>query len=75
MLSLPENRLLLTKTSPADQVLSAKLGQEKQLELDNEHSDQIKGEIDDFLANNAFKAEDKPGTHQVVLSRTFGNEV
>jgi hypothetical protein len=57
----------------ADVALAAKLANERDLELSsqgNEKEDSIK----DFFENSPFKVVDKAGSHEVTLTREFGNE-
>jgi complement component 1 Q subcomponent-binding protein len=57
----------------ADEALIAKLNNERQLELQSQTDDK-QAIIDEFLENSPFKLHDKPGSHEIVLTRDFGNE-
>ena len=58
----------------ADQVLSEKFNHERQLELESRDTNKVSDTISDFQQNGPWKVQDKPGTHEVVLTREFGNE-
>lgn len=61
-------------TSPlADQELSAKIEQEYQLEVENNDSSKF-APLNDYLSDSGFEITDIPGTHEVTLTKTFGNE-
>ncbi|KIW68887.1 hypothetical protein PV04_04801 [Phialophora macrospora] len=57
----------------SDEALIAKLNNERQLELQSQTDDK-QAFIDEFLENSPFKLHDKPGSHEIVLTRDFGNE-
>ena len=42
---------------------------ELESQTDDKHAD-----IKEFLENSPFKIQDKPGSHEIVLTRDFGNE-
>jgi complement component 1 Q subcomponent-binding protein len=56
-----------------DLELAEKLNSERSLELENAE-DGKKEAIDDFLRNNSWEIQDKEGTHEIFLSKEFGNE-
>lgn len=58
---------------PADQELSEKFNAERSLELESNDSTKA-ASIEEFLQNSPWKVEDKPGTHEIILTRDFGNE-
>lgn len=58
---------------PADEELVAKLNSERSLELQETDADKPAA-ITEFLENSPFQLHDQPGTHEVVLTRDFGNE-
>ncbi|EXJ88829.1 hypothetical protein A1O3_01893 [Capronia epimyces CBS 606.96] len=57
----------------SDQELSEKFNAERTLELESNDADKVSS-IEEFLQNSLWKIEDKPGTHEVTLTRDFGNE-
>ncbi|CAG8508741.1 3687_t:CDS:2 [Acaulospora morrowiae] len=57
-----------------DRELASKLTDELKYEKENETSVQTPDFIKNFLSQNSFKIEDKPGANEVALTRTFGNE-
>lgn len=58
---------------PADQELSAKIDQEYTLEVENNDNSKLE-QLNQYLSESAFEVTDKPGTHEVALTREFGNE-
>ncbi|KAI1624973.1 mitochondrial glycoprotein [Exophiala viscosa] len=56
-----------------DLELVEKLKSERSLELENPEEGK-KEAIDEFLANNSWQLLDKEGTHEVTLTKEFGNE-
>jgi len=60
--------------SVADQELSEKFNVERLLELESRDPSKLPPSIEDFLQSSPFEVIDKPGTHEVALTRTFGNE-
>jgi complement component 1 Q subcomponent-binding protein len=65
-------RLPLTQLS-ADLELAEKFNAERTLELESNDESKVAA-IEEFLQNSPFKIQDKPGTHEVILTRDFGNE-
>ncbi len=63
----------LSNPSIADLELAEKLNSERQLELENNDESTVAA-IDDFLKTHPWEVQDKPGTHEVTLTREFGNE-
>ncbi|EXJ94798.1 hypothetical protein A1O1_03196 [Capronia coronata CBS 617.96] len=57
----------------SDQELSEKFNAERTLELESNDSNKT-ASIDEFVQNSPWKIEDKEGTHEVTLTREFGNE-
>ncbi|KAK7899749.1 Mitochondrial acidic protein mam33 [Exophiala xenobiotica] len=57
----------------SDLELAEKLNSERQLELENNDESTVAA-IDDFLKTHPWEVQDKPGTHEVTLTREFGNE-
>ncbi|KAL2441957.1 hypothetical protein ABEF95_016945 [Exophiala dermatitidis] len=57
----------------SDQELSEKFNAERSLELESNDSSKL-ATIEEFQQNSPWKIEDKPGTHEVTLTREFGNE-
>ncbi|KAK5043637.1 hypothetical protein LTR84_011351 [Exophiala bonariae] len=57
----------------SDQELSAKIEQEYQLEVENNDSSKLTP-LNDYLSDSGFEITDVPGTHEVTLTKTFGNE-
>jgi complement component 1 Q subcomponent-binding protein, mitochondrial len=53
--------------------LIAKLNNERMLEVESQNDDK-QADIREFLENSPFKIHDKPGTHEIMLTRDFGNE-
>ncbi|EXJ60323.1 hypothetical protein A1O7_04475 [Cladophialophora yegresii CBS 114405] len=75
-LSYPAFSTSVSRREPAgqsDEALIAKLNNERQLELQSQTDDK-QAIIDEFLQNSPFKLHDKPGSHEIVLARDFGNE-
>ena len=66
------SRIVLTRL-PADDALAAKLNSERMLEQQAQNDDR-QATINDFLENSPFKIQDKTGSHEIVLTRDFGNE-
>ena len=58
----------------ADQVLSEKFNYERQLELDSRDTDAVSPTIEDFQRTSGWNVQDKAGSHEVVLTKDFGNE-
>ena len=54
-------------------MLAAKLNNERMLELQSSDPDKV-ATINEFLENGPWQIQDKPGTHEVILTRDFGNE-
>ncbi|ETI24847.1 hypothetical protein G647_04217 [Cladophialophora carrionii CBS 160.54] len=74
--SYPAFSTSVARREPAgqsDEALIAKLNNERQLELQSQTDDK-QAIIDEFLENSPFKLHDKPGSHEIVLTRDFGNE-
>jgi Mitochondrial glycoprotein len=69
--------LLRTNTNicAADQVLSEKLSHERSLELENSDTSKLPEGIQEFQESSGWKIEDGSGTHDVVFTKEFGNEV
>lgn len=68
---------LLRRKAVASQVntdLSQKLGSEIEFEVNMKDQDPAPASIKDFLDNSPFELQDTPGTQDVTLKRTFGNE-
>jgi len=59
--------------SLADQELSAKIDQEYTLEVENNDDSKLE-QLNQYLRESSFEITDKPGTHEVTLTRDFGNE-
>lgn len=57
----------------ADLELAEKFNAERTLELESGDESKVTA-IEEFLQNSPFKIQDKPGTHEVILSRDFGDE-
>ena len=58
----------------ADQVLSEKFNYERQLELDSRDTNKVSPTIEDFQQTSGWNVQDKAGSHEVVLTKDFGNE-
>ncbi|KIV96330.1 hypothetical protein PV10_00211 [Exophiala mesophila] len=56
-----------------DQELSAKIAQEHSLELES-HDDSKDESVNEYLKSSPFTVTEKPGSHEIVLTREFGNE-
>lgn len=54
--------------------LVAKLQSEISLEEDMQDDDDLSANIKEYLENSPFALADQPGHHEVVLTRTFGDE-
>ncbi|ORY79432.1 mitochondrial glyco protein [Protomyces lactucae-debilis] len=57
-----------------DSELSAKLSSEIQIESEMKEYEDMPEAVQTFLQSSSFTVEDLPGTDEVTLSRTFGNE-
>ncbi|KIY03277.1 uncharacterized protein Z520_01744 [Fonsecaea multimorphosa CBS 102226] len=74
--SYPAFSTSIVRREPAgqsDEALVAKLNNERMLELQSQSDDRLAA-INEFLENSPFKVQDKPGSHEIVLTRDFGNE-
>ncbi len=60
--------------SETDEELSSKLASEIEFENDVKEDEDIPASVKDFIQNGPFEIQDIPGTEEVVLTRTFGNE-
>jgi hypothetical protein len=58
----------------ADPELVAKLNHERELELEASKPDAPDPSIQEFLKDSPWTVVDRPGTHDVIFSRDFGNE-
>jgi complement component 1 Q subcomponent-binding protein len=58
----------------SDLLLSAKLDAEQAIETEARDSSSLPPHLQDFITNSPFAIKDIPGTQNVVLTRTFGNE-
>lgn len=68
----------LLQKSPAgniDTELSAKLSAEMDFESDVKEGEAMPVSVKDFIENGPFDIKDTPGMQDVVLTRTFGNEL
>lgn len=71
------SRLFVEKlqlTNLDDQVLAAKLEREREVELESSDPSEPSPEIEAFKQNSEWEVVDHPGTHEITLSKTFGNE-
>ncbi|KAH6623510.1 mitochondrial glycoprotein [Chaetomium tenue] len=57
-----------------DEEVSAKLASEIDFEKDVKQNEPLPASIKDFMDNSPFKVEDVPGSENVVLTRSFGEE-
>jgi len=57
----------------SDLELAEKFNAERTLELESNDESKVAA-IEEFLQNSPFQIQDKPGTHEVILTRDFGNE-
>jgi Mitochondrial glycoprotein len=73
VLPSPESRTE-SNARVADQVLSEKFNHERQLELEASDPSKQPPPLEDFIQNGPWTISDKPGTHDVELTREFGNE-
>ena len=70
----PSERSFFSLTnSVVDQELSAKIAQEHSLELES-HDDSKDESVNEYLKSSPFTVTEKPGSHEIVLTREFGNE-
>lgn len=58
----------------ADVELSAKLASEHSMEVEASADKRLPDELEDFLRDSSFKVQDQPGTENIILTKTFGNE-
>ena len=58
----------------SDQELAAKLDSEQRIEHQTRDSSTLPPHLQDFITNSSFDIKDVPGTQNVVLTRSFGNE-
>ncbi|KAK4160107.1 mitochondrial glycoprotein [Cladorrhinum sp. PSN259] len=63
-----------TDADAADAELSAKLEDEIKYETDVKETEQMPASVKDFLENGPFEIQDVPGSEDVILTRTYGNE-
>ncbi|CAJ0760221.1 1520_t:CDS:2 [Entrophospora sp. SA101] len=61
-------------SNTADKNLATRLKEEIKYEKESESLEKQPEFIKEFLDNNPFKIEDKQGSNEVKLTRTFGNE-
>ncbi|KAJ9603861.1 Mitochondrial acidic protein mam33 [Cladophialophora chaetospira] len=74
--SYPAFSTSIARREPAgqsDEALIAKLNNERSLELQSQ-SDDKQVSIAEYLENSPFQLHDKAGSHEIVLTRDFGNE-
>lgn len=60
--------------SADDQVLAAKLEHERQVELENSDPSQPSPDVEAFKQSSDWDIVDHPGTHEITLTKSFGNE-
>ncbi|KAL5121179.1 Mitochondrial acidic protein mam33 [Pleosporales sp. CAS-2024a] len=65
---------LSARRAQVSQELVAKLQSEIAMEEDMKEDEDLSANIHEYLENSPFELEDTPGHHQVVLTRTFGQE-
>lgn len=65
---------VLRLTDTDDQVLAAKLEREREVEIESADPSQPSPEVEAFKQNSDWEIVDHPGTHEITLSKTFGNE-
>lgn len=58
----------------ADPVLADKFKREHELEVESRDTSKASPTIEEFLSSSGWSLQDKPGTHEVVMSKDFGNE-
>jgi complement component 1 Q subcomponent-binding protein, mitochondrial len=65
----------MQKEGEVDEELIQKFDSEIQMEQDMRDADEVPTSVKDFLENGPFGIQDTPGQEEVVLTRTFGNEM
>ena len=61
-------------TDATTQELAAKLNSEIALEKEQQADDSYRYNCQEYIDNSEFKIEDKAGTEEVHLTRTYGDE-
>lgn len=44
------------------------------MEVEAKADKRLPDDLEDFLSDSTFKVQDQPGTENIILTKTFGNE-
>ncbi|KAK3985606.1 mitochondrial glycoprotein [Cladorrhinum sp. PSN332] len=67
-------RSAISEDDAVEAELSAKLEDELRYETDVKESEQMPASVKDFIENSPFEVKDVPGSEDVILTRTYGDE-